>query len=45
MPRLTDADAEIKHQQESAPAFKAVSQVVGVGGLTNKIKVITAGGR
>ena len=37
--------AEIKHQPESAPALKAVSQVAGVGGITNNIKVITAGGR
>ena len=37
--------AEIKHQPESAPALKAVSQGAGVGGITNNLTVITAGGR
>jgi osmotically-inducible protein OsmY len=35
---------EVKHQHESDAAFKAVSQVPGVGGITNRIAVITAGG-
>jgi osmotically-inducible protein OsmY len=34
---------EVKHQQESDAAFEAVSRVPGVGGITNEIKVITAG--
>jgi hyperosmotically inducible protein len=35
---------EVKRQYESDAAFEAVSQVPGVGGITNKIIVITAGG-
>jgi hyperosmotically inducible protein len=35
---------EVKRQHESDAAFEAVSQVPGVGGITNKITVITAGG-
>jgi osmotically-inducible protein OsmY len=35
---------EVKHQYESDVAFEAVSQVPGVGGITNRITVITAGG-
>jgi osmotically-inducible protein OsmY len=34
----------VKHQQESNAAFEAVSELPGVGGITNEIKVITAGG-
>lgn len=34
---------EVKHQHESDAAFEAVSRVPGVGGITNRIKVITAG--
>jgi len=34
---------EVKHQHESTAAFEAVSNVAGVGGITNKITVITAG--
>jgi len=34
---------EVKHQSESDAAFAAVSGVPGVGGITNEIKVITAG--
>ena len=34
---------EVKHQHESTVAFEAVSNVAGVGGITNKITVITAG--
>ena len=34
---------EVKHQHESNAAFDAVSNVAGVGGITNKITVITAG--
>jgi osmotically-inducible protein OsmY len=35
---------EVKHQHESDAAFEAVSQVPGVGGITSRITVITAGG-
>lgn len=35
---------EVKRQDESDAAFEAVSQVPGVGGITNRITVITAGG-
>jgi osmotically-inducible protein OsmY len=34
---------EVKRQSESDAAFEAVSQLSGVGGITNEIKVITAG--
>ncbi len=34
---------EVKHQEESDAAFAAVSGLPGVGGITNEIKVITAG--
>jgi osmotically-inducible protein OsmY len=34
---------EVKHQYESNAAFEAVTDVPGVGGITNEIKVITAG--
>lgn len=34
---------EVKHQEESDAAFAAVSRLKGVGGITNEIKVITAG--
>jgi osmotically-inducible protein OsmY len=34
---------EVKHQHESDAAWKAVSGLAGVGGMTNEIKVITAG--
>ena len=34
---------EVKHQQESDAAFEAVSRLPGVGGITNEIKVVTAG--
>jgi osmotically-inducible protein OsmY len=33
----------VKRQSESDAAFDAVSEVPGVGGITNEIKVITAG--
>lgn len=33
----------VKHQRESDAAFEAVSALDGVGGITNKIQVITAG--
>ncbi|MGZ4267440.1 MAG: BON domain-containing protein [Solirubrobacteraceae bacterium] len=36
-------NGEVKHQYESNAAFEAVSGVPGVGGITNEIKVITAG--
>ena len=35
---------EVKHQYESNAAFEAVTDVPGLGGITNEIKVITAGG-
>jgi osmotically-inducible protein OsmY len=34
---------EVKHQRDSDAAFAAVQRVSGVGGITNEIKVITAG--
>jgi osmotically-inducible protein OsmY len=34
---------EVKHQHESTAAFDAVSRVAGVGGITNAIKVVSAG--
>jgi osmotically-inducible protein OsmY len=34
---------EVKRQRESTAAFDAVSKVAGVGGITNKITVVTAG--
>ena len=34
---------EVKHQSENDAAFEAVSRLPGVGGITNEIKVITAG--
>ncbi|HLY49445.1 MAG TPA: BON domain-containing protein [Solirubrobacteraceae bacterium] len=34
---------EVKHQAQSNAAFEAVSGIPGVGGITNKIAVITAG--
>jgi osmotically-inducible protein OsmY len=35
---------QVKHQSESNAAFDAVSGLAGVGGITNKIQVVTAGG-
>ena len=34
---------EVQHQYESDAAFESVRRVPGVGGITNKIMVITAG--
>ena len=34
---------EVKHQYDSDAAFAAVERVPGAGGITNEIKVITAG--
>jgi osmotically-inducible protein OsmY len=34
---------EVKHQYDSDAAFKAVSGLPGVGGITNEIRVVTAG--
>jgi osmotically-inducible protein OsmY len=34
---------EVKHQSETDAAFEAVRRLAGVGGITNAIKVITAG--
>jgi hypothetical protein len=35
---------QAKHQSESNSAFEALSGLPRVGGITNKIQVITAGG-
>ena len=35
---------QVKHQSESNAAFEAVSGLPGLGGITNKIQVVTAGG-
>ena len=35
---------QVKHQSDSNAAFEAVSPLPGVGGITNEIKVVTAGG-
>ena len=34
---------EVQHQYESNAAFDAASRIPGIGGITNEIKVITAG--
>jgi osmotically-inducible protein OsmY len=34
---------EVKHQYETDAAFEAVRRLPGVGGVTNEIKVVTAG--
>jgi osmotically-inducible protein OsmY len=34
---------EVKHQSENDAAFESVSALPGVGGITNELKVITAG--
>lgn len=34
---------EVKHQLDSDAAFEAVSGLRGIGGITNEIKVISAG--
>ena len=34
---------EVRHQSETDAAFEAVRRLPGVGGITNEIKVITAG--
>ena len=34
---------DVKHQYESDAAFEAVKRLPGLGGITNKITVITAG--
>jgi osmotically-inducible protein OsmY len=34
---------EVKHQYDSDAAFAVVQRVPGVGGITNEIKVVTAG--
>jgi osmotically-inducible protein OsmY len=34
---------EVKHQRENDAAFESVSALPGVGGITNEVKVITAG--
>ena len=35
---------QVKHQSDSNAAFEAVSALPGVAGITNEIKVVTAGG-
>jgi osmotically-inducible protein OsmY len=35
---------QVKHQQDSNAAFETVSGLPRVGGITNKIRVVTAGG-
>jgi osmotically-inducible protein OsmY len=35
---------QVKHQSESNAAFEAVSGLPHVGGITNRIQVVTAGG-
>ena len=35
---------QVKHEQDSNAAFEAVSRLPHVGGITNKITVVTAGG-
>jgi osmotically-inducible protein OsmY len=35
---------EVRHQRDSDAAFEAVSRLPGLGGITNEIKVVTAGG-
>jgi osmotically-inducible protein OsmY len=35
---------EVKHQRDSGAAFEAVCGLPGVGGITNKIAVVTSGG-
>ena len=34
---------EVKHQEDSSAAFETASRIKSVGGITNEIKVITAG--
>jgi osmotically-inducible protein OsmY len=34
---------EVRHQSESNAAFEVATQIPGVGGITNKIEVVTAG--
>jgi osmotically-inducible protein OsmY len=34
----------VKRQSESNAAFEAVSELPGIGGITNRIEVVTAGG-
>ena len=34
----------VKHQDESNAAFQAVARLPHVGGISNKIEVVTAGG-
>lgn len=45
--RVTDGwltlKGEVRHQAHSNAAFDVVSRLVGIGGITNEIKVITAG--
>jgi osmotically-inducible protein OsmY len=46
--RVADAwltlSGQVKHQSESNAAFEAVSELPRVGGIINKIQVVTAGG-
>jgi osmotically-inducible protein OsmY len=35
---------EVRHQSESNAAFEIAARIPGVGGITNRIEVVTAGG-
>lgn len=35
---------EVRHQSASDAAFEIASRISGVGGITNKIEVVTSGG-
>jgi osmotically-inducible protein OsmY len=35
---------EVKHQSDSNAAFEVASQIPGIGGITNTIRVVTPGG-
>jgi osmotically-inducible protein OsmY len=41
--RWLTLNGRVKHQSESDAAFEAVSDLPGVGGITNRIVVVTAG--
>ena len=41
---MRGAEGEVRHQSESNAAFEAASAIPGVGVITNKIQVVTAGG-
>jgi hypothetical protein len=41
---LVDLSGQVKQQSDGNAAFEAVSGLPRVGGITNRIQVITAGG-